>query len=226
MKNNQELQKDVQNAIKWEPLLHAAEIGVTVKDGVVSLTGIVDSYAKKMEAENAAKKVIGVKALVEKIEVRFPSSWSKTDAEIAQEVLASLKNNWLVANDKVTIKVEDGWVTLEGQLSWNFQREAAKDSVHYLSGVKGITNKITLKSESNNVIEKKDVEKALRRSAIDDSEIHVSVSGTTVLLSGKVNSWYQKEEAGRIAWKVNGILHVKNELAVDYEYAVVQNSVY
>ena len=226
MKNNQELQKDVQNAIKWEPLLSAAEIGVTVKDGVVSLTGVVDSYAKKMEAENAAKKVVGVKALVEKIEVKFPSSWSKTDAEIAHEVLTSLKNNWLVANDKIKIKVEDGWVTLEGELSWNYQREAAKNAVDYLSGVKGIVNKIVIRSESNDLIEKKDVQSALRRSSIDDSEINVSVSGTTVLLSGKVNSWYQKEEAGRIAWKVSGIWHVKNELAVDYEYAEVQNCVY
>lgn len=113
MKNNQELQTDVQNAIKWEPLLNAAEIGVTAKDGIVSLTGVVDSYAKKMEAENAAKRVIGVKALVEKIEVKLPSAWTKTNTEIAKDVLAALKSNWIVPDDKVTVKVEDGWVTLE-----------------------------------------------------------------------------------------------------------------
>lgn len=221
MKSNQELQTDVQNAIKWEPLLTAAEIGVTAKDGVVSLTGVVDSYAKKMEAENAAKKVIGVKALVEKIEVKFPNAWTKTSAEIANEVLTGLKNNWALPDDRVTVKVEDGWVTLEGELPWNYQKEAAKDAVHYLMGVKGVTNNIKIKSETHDAIEKKDVEAAIARSwSVDDSDINVSVSGTTVTLTGTVNSWYQKEEAGRIAWNTPGIWHVKNELAVDYYYAL------
>lgn len=220
MKSNQELQTDVQNAIKWEPLLNAAEIGVTAKDGVVSLTGVVDSYAKKMEAENAAKKVIGVKALVEKIEVKFPTSWTKTNTEIANEVLTGLKNDWSIPNDKVTVKVEDGWVTLEGELPWNYQKESAKNAVDFLMGVKGVTNNIKIKSETHDAIEKKDVENAIGRSwSVDDSDINVSVSGTTVTLSGTVNSWYQKEEAGRIAWKTSGIWHVKNELVVDYEYA-------
>lgn len=220
MKNNAELQTDVQNAIKWEPLLNAAEIGVTAKDGVVSLTGVVDSYAKKMEAENAAKKVIGVKALVEKIEVKFPSSWTKTNAEIANEVLTGLKNDWSIPHDKVTIKVEDGWVTLEGELPWNYQKNAAKSAVNYLTGVKGVTNNIKIKSESHDTIEKKDVEAAIARSwSVDDSDINVSVSGTTVTLTGTVESWYQREEAARIAWNTPGIWHVKNELAVDYYYA-------
>jgi osmotically-inducible protein OsmY len=220
MKSNSELQRDVQNAIKWEPLLHSAEIGVTAKDGVVSLTGDVDNYAKKMEAENAAKKVIGVKALVENIEVKFPNTLIKTNVEIANEVLIALKSNWAVPRGKVTVKVEDGWVTLEGELPWNFQKEAAKNAVHYLSGVKGVSNNITIKSESNDAIEQKDVEDAIARSwSIDDSDIEVKVSGTTVTLSGTVNSWYQKEEAGRIAWKTLGIRHLKNELVVDYYYA-------
>lgn len=222
MKNNQELQTDVQNAIKWEPLLHAAEIGVTAKDGIVTLTGEVDSYSKKLEAENAAKKVIGVKALVEKIEVKFPNTWSKTNLEIADEVLDALKSNWAVPKDKVTVKVEDGWVTLEGELPWNYQREEAKSAINYLRGVKGVTNNIKIKSESHDAIEKREVEKAIGRSwSIDDSDINVSVSGTTVTLSGIVNSWYQKEEAGRIAWKTSGIWHVNNELEVDYYYSLV-----
>ena len=222
MKNNSELQADVQNAIKWEPLLNAAEIGVTAKDGVVSLTGVVDSYAKKLEAESAAKKVIGVKALVEGIEVKFPSDWSKSNAEIANEVLAALKSDWVVPNDKVTVKVEGGWVTLDGELAWNYQKEAAKNAVKYLIGVKGITNNIKIKSESHDAIEQKDVEDAIARSwAIDDNDITVKVSGTTVTLTGIVTSWYQKEEAGRIAWNTPGIWHVKNELEVDYYYALV-----
>ena len=220
MKTNQELQSDVENAIKWEPLMHAAEIGVTAKDGVVSLTGIVDSYVKKMEAENAAKKVLGVKAVVENIEVKFPSSWTKTDAEVANEVLAALKVNYSVPNEKIKVKIEKGWVTLEGDLPWNYQREAAVSATKYLNGVKGITNNIKIKSESHDAIEKKDVENAIGRSwLVDDSGINVSVSGTTVTLTGTVDSWYQKEEAGRIAWNTPGIWHVKNELAVDCEYA-------
>lgn len=222
MKNNSELQTDVQNAIKWEPLLNAAEIGVTAKDGVVSLTGVVDSYAKKLEAENAAKKVIGVKALVENIEVKFPSAWSKTNIEIANEVLAALKSNWSVPKDKVTVKVEDGWVTLDGDLAWNYQREAARNAVSFLSGVKGVTNNIVVKAESNDAIEQKNVEDAIARSwSIDDNEIFVKVSGTTVTLTGTVTSWYQKEEAGRIAWNTPGVWFVKNELEVDYYYALV-----
>ncbi|MCH7411360.1 BON domain-containing protein [Belliella sp. DSM 111904] len=220
MKTNQELQRDVENAIKWEPLMHAAEIGVTAKDGVVSLTGIVDSYVKKMEAENATKKVLGVKAVVENIEVKFPSSWTKTDAEVANEVLAALKANYSVPNENVKVKVEKGWVTLEGELNWNYQKEAALSATKYLTGVKGVTNSIRIKPTAHDRIEKDAVEKAIRRNwSIDSSDINVSVDGTTVTLKGTVGSWYEKEEAGRIAWNTPGIWHLKNELAVDYEYA-------
>ncbi|MCP9768731.1 BON domain-containing protein [Lacihabitans sp. LS3-19] len=222
MKNDSELQTDVQNAIKWEPLLHAAEIGVTAKDGVVSLTGVVDSYAKKMEAENAAKNVSGVRALVEKIEVKFPSSWTKTNSEIANEVLSALKSNMSVPDNKVTVKVEDGWVTLEGELVWNYQKDAAKKAISYLMGVRGVSNNIKIKSEIKEAIEQKDIEDAFERSCtVDDRDIVVSVSDTTVLLTGRVNSWYQKEEAGRLAWKTPGIWHVKNELEVDYAYSYI-----
>lgn len=217
MKSNETLQTDVQNAIKWEPLLHAAEIGVTAKDGIVTLTGEVNSYAKKLEAEMAAKKVIGVNALVEKIKVKFPVTWAKTDEEIASSVLSALKSRWDVPKDKVTIKVEDGWITLEGELPWNYQKDAAKSAINHLSGVKGVTNNIKIKSETHDAIEKRDVIDAIHRSwSVDDMDIDVDVSGTTVTLSGTVGSWYQKEEAARIAWNTPGIFHVNNELEVDY----------
>lgn len=219
MKTNSELQKDVQDAIKWEPLLHAAEIGVTAKDGVVSLTGIVDSYAKKMEAENATKKVTGVKAVVEDIEVVFKNSLTKTDADIAKDVLNALKADWSVPDEKITVKVEDGWITLDGELAWHYQKDAAKSAVKYLKGVKGVINNIKIRSEVHDKIEQKAIKDALRRSVIDDSDIEVSVSGTTVTLTGVVNTFYAKDEAERIAWKTPGIWRVKNELAVDYEYA-------
>lgn len=156
MRNNAELQKDVQDAIKWEPLLNAAEIGVTVKDGVVTLTGNVDSYSKKSEAEDAAKNVAGVKAVVENINIKFSSNWAKKDDnEIANEILNAYKWNWKVPNDKVKVKVEKGWVSLGGELHWNYQKEAAKDAVKNLLGVMGVNNNITIKSETEDQIEKK-----------------------------------------------------------------------
>jgi osmotically-inducible protein OsmY len=217
MKNNAELQQDVQDAIKWQPLLNAAEIGVTAKDGVVSLTGVVDSYVKKTEAEDAAKNVAGVTALVEKIEVRYPSSYSKTNAEIATEVLNALKARWDVPGDKVKVKVEAGWVTLTGEVSWNYQKEAAKDAITNLMGVTGVTNNITIKSETMESIEKAAIEKALKLNwSFYDNDIRVRVSGHNATLTGRVNSLYQKDEAGRIAWNAPGVWAVDNELVVDW----------
>jgi osmotically-inducible protein OsmY len=219
MKSNESLQADVQNAIKWEPLLHAAEIGVTAKDGIVSLTGTVDNYTKKVEAENATKRVIGVKAIVEKIEVKFPSSWTKTNEQVAQEALDALKTTWSVPQNKVTTKVEDGWVTLGGDLPWNYQKVAAENAVHHLTGVKGVTNNIHIKSETQDSIEQEEVENALARSwSLGDNSIRVSVSGTKVTLKGMVRSWYQKDEAERVAWSTPGIGSVDNQLVVDYYY--------
>ena len=222
MKNNAELQKDVQDAIKWEPLLNAAEIGVTVKDGVVTLTGTVDSFTKKMEAEDAAKKVAGVKAVVEKIAIKL-AHWGKTtDAEIAAEVLRALKWNWKVPNNKVKVKVEDGWITLEGDLHWNYQREAAKNAIQNLMGVTGVTNNIKIQSENDDSIEKMNIESALRRNwSVNDDDIHVEVSGTTVTLTGTVKSWYQRDEAEKIAWNAPGVWSVDNELIVEYDYDLV-----
>jgi osmotically-inducible protein OsmY len=223
MKTNEELQRQVQDAIKWEPLLNAAEIGVTAKDGVITLSGVVNSYAKKSQAEMAAKNVAGVKAVVEKIELKFGTDWTKKDDnEIATEVLNAIKWNWDLPNDKLKVKVEKGWVTLEGELHWNFQRESAKDAVKNLIGVTGVSNNITIKAESKDAIEKKDIEKALARNwSINSKDIHVSVSGTKVTLSGTVNSWYQKDEAGRIAWNTPGVWSVENELAIEYDYSYV-----
>ena len=221
MKTNAELQKDVQDAIKWEPLLNAAEIGVTVKDGIVTLTGLVDSYAKKSEAEAAAKNVDGVKVVIEKIEINY-STWGTTsDSEIAKEIINAYKWNFQVPNDTVRVKVENGWVTLGGELNWNFQREAAKEAVRHLSGVKGVTDDLTIKSETHDAIEQRDIENALTRNwAITDDDITVKVAGSRVTLSGTVGSWYQKDEAARIAWNAPGVEMVVNDLVVEYDYAL------
>lgn len=223
MKTNEELQKDVQNAIKWEPLLHAAEIGVSVKDGVVTLTGSVDSYTKKSEAEYATKNITGVKVLVENIEVKFDSSWAKKDDnDIAKEILNAYKWNWEVPNDKVKVKVENGLVTLEGELEWNYQKTAAKDAVSKLMGVSGVANNITIKSESKDAVEKEDIENALKRNwSLNAEDINVKVSNHKVTLTGTVGSWYQKDEAARIAWSASGVWTVDNELEIEYEYELM-----
>jgi osmotically-inducible protein OsmY len=220
MKTNADLQKDVQDAIKWEPLLSAAEIGVIAKEGIITLTGTVDSYWKKTEAEEAARNVAGVKAVVEKIEIKFANnSFKKDDNEIATEVVNAFKWNIGVPNEKVKVKVEKGWVTLEGELEWNFQKEAAKNAVRDLLGVAGVTNNITIKADAQDEIERKDIESALERNwSLSDREIKVKVSGTKVTLTGKVDSWYQKSEAARIAWKARGVSSVENDLVVDYAY--------
>ena len=222
MKNNETLQKDVQDAIKWEPLLHAAEIGVIVNDGIVTLTGTVDSYAKKKEAEDAAKKIAGVKAVVNDIKVKLGKTAIKEDTEVAGDVLRALKENWLVPDSKIKVTVDDGWVTLEGTLNWDFQREAAKKAVRYLTGVRGVINKMKIQSEVEDDIEKHKVEDALRRNwAIESDKIQVRSEGTTITLSGIVTSLFQKEEAERIAYKTPGVWYVDNQLVVECDYLYV-----
>ena len=219
--SNEDLQKAVLNAIKWQPLLNAAEIGVTAKDGVVTLTGVVDIYSKKTEAENAAKNVIGVKAVAEEIEVKFGDSmYMKNDTEIANEVMNAWKWNWAIPHDKLKVKVESGWVTLEGEVEWNYEKEAAKTSVEKLMGVKGVSSSITIRSESKDAVEKTAVENALASNwSLNDKNISVKVTDHKVTLTGVVGSIYQKEEAGRIAWAAPGIWYLDNELIVEYEYA-------
>lgn len=222
MKSNSELQKDVQEAIMWEPLLNAAEIGVIAKDGVVTLSGIVDSYLKKTEAENAAKNVAGVQAVVEKIEVKFASSWQKDDNEIATEIVNALKWNYEIPNDKIKVKVEEGWVTLEGELQWNYLKDIAKNLATIQAGVKGVINQISIKSETHDEIEQKGIESALERNwSLNAEDIDVIVSGSKVTLKGTVDSWYEKSEAARIAWNAPGVCNVENDIIVDYDYALM-----
>jgi osmotically-inducible protein OsmY len=219
MKTNEQLQKDVQDAIKWQPLLKAAEVGVTAKDGVVSLTGVVSSFTKKLEAEKAAKGVLGVKAVVEDIHVKFANDTTKTDLDLATEVLSGMKWNWSVPNDKIQVKVEDGWITLDGAVEWNYQRDAAKNCAADLIGVKGVINNIKVNSLSADQVEQEAIEKALSRSwMIDDEHIQVKVKGNKVVLRGAVESLFEKDEATRLAWNAPGVNEVDNELAVVYDF--------
>ncbi len=217
MKTDSQLQQEVIAELKWEPLLREAEIGVSAKDGVITLTGTVDGYAKKSETEDAVKRVAGVKAVVEKIEIKYADNRAKKDdSDIATEIVNSFKLNWEVPSDRVTAKVEKGRVTLEGQVEWNFQSNATKKAVQNLKGVTGVANNITVKPGTDDIVEKADIESALKRNwAVSDNDIQVAVSGHTATLTGTVDSWHQKDEAGRIAWNVPGIRRVANDLLVD-----------
>lgn len=218
MKSNEILQREVQEAIKFEPLLHAAEIGVIVKDGIVTLTGNVDALVKKTEALHAAKKIKGIAAIVDEIQVIIGNSSIISDQQIAKEIVMRFKENHIVPKDAVSIMVEKGWVTLEGILPWNFQRDISRELVENQIGVTGVTNNIKLKRELYNQIEKELLEKALQRHwAFDLDDIDIQVAGATVQLSGTVGSIFQKEEAERIAYKTPGVIKVINHLKVNLE---------
>ena len=215
MKSNEALQREIQEAIKFEPLLHAAEIGVIVKDAIVTLTGNVDSLVKKTEALHAAKKVKQVAAIVDEIQVVLEKSSRVSDQQIAQRLVSNFNENHIVPKGTLNIIVEKGWVTLEGVLPWNFQRDIARELVENQIGIRGITNNIKLKRELCNELEKELLEKALQRHwAFDLEDIDIQVAGATVQLSGRVGSIFQKEEAERIAYKTPGVVKVVNHLKV------------
>ncbi|MBC7616179.1 MAG: BON domain-containing protein [Pedobacter sp.] len=217
MSNDEKLQNDVEKALKWEPLLVGAEIAVTSRDGIVTLTGTVDTYAKKRGADHATKTVKGVKAVIEKIEVKFASDKQKSDSLIASEVLGALKFNLEVPEDKIQVQVENGWVMLEGTVKWNAQKQAAIKCIEHIGGIKAIANHIIIKSATADEVEKLGIQDALIRNwAIDENNIKVSVFENTVILSGTVHSIFQKDEAERMAWNAPGVWTVHNELVIDY----------
>jgi osmotically-inducible protein OsmY len=217
MKTNRELQVDVLAALRWEPLLKQDEIGVDAENGVITLSGTVGSYIKKSQAMETAKKIIGVKALIEKIEVEFNNDDERSDSEIAVDVLNALKSNKDIPFDRVQIEVENGHVTLDGKLEWNHQREAAQKSASNIDGIKVLTNNIIIETDSADDIEKAAIERAIARNwAMNNQNVQVYVSGNKVTLDGIVHSFYQKEEAERMAWNAPGVWAVNNELIIDY----------
>lgn len=217
MKSNQDLQKDVQDAIKWDPLLKSSEISVAAKDGLITLSGIVKSYPDKLQVETIAKSVYGVKAIVEHVTVHTGNDDGVSDEEIAKSILVALKLNG-VPDDRIQVQVEEGHVTLDGAVKYNFQKEAAKNAAGNVNGIKILTNNISVKAETNNDPERKVVEHALLRySSTADQNIRVKVSGNTITLNGTVYSFYQKEEAAKIAWNAPGVLMVNNELIIEYD---------
>jgi len=215
MNGDRRLQLDVLDELRWEPGVKATDIGATVNDGVVTLEGTVDSYAEKWAAEKAVKRLPGVKALAMDIEVKVPGSSERSDTDIAQAAENALKWDVAVPHKQIMVSVERGFVTLEGEVDWQFQKSAADRAVRHLKGVKGLNNFIIIKPKvaPENVREK--IEAALKRNAILDAEqIIVQADGGKVTLSGTVHSWTELDAAVDAARAAPGVSEVKNLLTV------------
>ena len=214
MKDDQ-LHQDVLDELNFEPSINAAHIGVAVDDGIVTLSGEVGSFAEKYNAERAVRRVKGVHGIVEHIKVVFPSDKVTGDAEIAERVLASLKWSALVPADRVTVKVENGWVALNGELDWQFQKSAAEAAVRRLSGIKGISNLIKLPPQVAGTNVKQRIEDALKRNAeVEAQRIQVGVNGSKVILNGSVDTWHERNVAESAAWAVPGVTMVEDHLRI------------
>ena len=216
MKSDTQLQHDVLDELEWEPSIDASKIGVTAKDGVVTLTGTVHFYPDKMEAERVAKSIAGVKAVANDIEIRLPGASERNDTDIATAALNALKWHTSMPEDKVKVTVRNGWITLEGQVDWQYQRDAASDAVRVLVGVKGVANSITLAAKPKPKDVRAKIESAFKRSAeVDASHVRVETHDGTIVLKGKVSSWSERSEAERVAWTAPGVATVDNRLAVE-----------
>jgi osmotically-inducible protein OsmY len=210
-----EIRKNVEAELSFDPSINASEIGVAVKDGIVALTGRVDSYWEKIAAEEAAARVAGVKAVANELEIRLPFSSERTDEDIARAAVNRLEWTITVPKDRIKVKVSKGWVTLEGEVDWQFQKNAAEQAVRGLVGIKGVINHIVVKERPSTAEVKAKIEEALKRSAeVDASRITVETEGDKVILKGTVRSWFEREEAERAAWRAPGVRSVDNRIVV------------
>jgi osmotically-inducible protein OsmY len=217
IRSDELIQKDVLAELKWDARVQPNEIGVAVKEGIVTLTGWVDSYIKRWAAEESAQRVRGVKAVVNEIEVRLPTSAERTDEDLAKAAVEALELDALVPAEKVQVTVSKGWVTLRGEVEWQYQKEDAERVVRRLTGVRGVTNLITVKPRVTSTELKEKIQSAFLRSAQTDAQrITVEVQGTKVILKGTVRSWAEREEAERAAWLAPGVTAVDNRITVSY----------
>jgi osmotically-inducible protein OsmY len=218
MKNDAQIQTDVQNQLKWEPEMNAAQIGVAVSNGIVTLSGIVDTYPKKLTAERIAKNVIGVKAVALDIQVGISPVNRKSDTEIAEACVNALRWDSSVPDDKIKVRVENGTVSIDGAVEWGYQRLAAKNAIMKLTGVKGVNNMVVVKQKPSSI----DIKQRIRQSFIttaghEADNIRLEVLGSKVVLRGSVKFHYEKEEAENTAWATPGVNEVENKIEVVFE---------
>lgn len=215
MRSDNEIKKDVEDELQWAPGLDATDIAVSVKNGVVTLTGFVKSYIDKYEAESAAKRVAGVVGVANDLEVRLPTNDERPDPEIARQAVQAIRSQLPISGDRIKPIVTKGWVVLEGEVEWNYQRQTAEDAVRKIRGVKGVTNAIKVKPRVQPQEIKQKIEQALRRIAeLDAGRIQVETQGAEVILKGTVRSWAEREEAERAAWSAPGVTRVDDRIIV------------
>jgi osmotically-inducible protein OsmY len=215
MRSDEEIKRDVEEELRWNPDLDATDIAVSAKSGVVTLSGFVRSYLDKYEAEEAAKRVAGVVGVANDIEVRLPSTDERPDPEIARDAVNAIKNRLPFSADSIKVVVKNGWLTLEGSVEWHYQRQTAEDAVRWIKGVKGVSNLIQLKPQVEPEDIKRKIEEALKRNAeIDARRIEVETHGREVVLKGTVRSWVEREEAEQAAWSAPGVTRVEDQITV------------
>ncbi len=216
MRTDNEIQRDIEDELRWDPSLSNDDIAVSVRDGVVTLAGYVKSYLDKWQAERVASRVKGVKAIANDLTVKLSSTSERPDPEIARAALDALKWNVSIPADRIQVRVDKGWVTLEGAVDWSFQRDAAERAVRSLIGVKGVTNLINVKAQPTPHDVKQKIKEALERNAsLDADRITVHVEGNKAILKGTVRSYAERRDAERAARNAAGIAEVENDLTVD-----------
>jgi osmotically-inducible protein OsmY len=216
MRSDSDIKWDVEDELRWDPDIDATDVAVAVKNSVVTLTGFVKSYTQKWEAERAVKRVAGVVGLANDLEVRLPEFDERPDPEIARDAVAAIKAKLPLSWERIKVVASKGWITLEGDLEWNYQRERAYNAVRDIRGVKGVSNLIHIKPTVAPSEVKRKIEEAFRRNAeIDASRVTVEAVGGEVILRGSVRSWAERQEAERAAWAAPGVTKVDNRIVIN-----------